>query len=200
MAVLAMVAIVLSLGQSAAQPISSFGDTKLYERVLDRLFEYDQNGAPGVERLRYSYCNAGEMQVVIGREELGGRRIQFWRVPKGSPTVWEQLAALWRTSPTISVEEAVDRITVRRESRVISRSSPISKIIDAGSRLTFGLSRRNEVFLDGSRYEFAMNSVSKTLTLSVQGPQEPSRSEDPIVRWMGHMRAAAERLVEISQD
>lgn len=194
---LAIVALAsLSIDLPSDQQVSAFADTKLYEEVIDRLFQSDSSGSEAGDRLRYTYCDSGEMQVVIRHEEGGDLRMELWRLPKGSPTVWEQLAALWRTVPGITAQEAANRIAIPRESSSISRNSPMWKILEAGHDLRITLAGRDGVFTDGSQYDFAVSSLSKTLRLSLSGPQDSRKSGDPVVRWMGRVRAALDRTGE----
>ena len=176
-----------------ARQESAFADTRLYEAVLDRLFRVDSSTDVPTAQLRFTYCENGEMQIAIYSETNGGFRVQLWRVPKNTPTVWEQLERMWSSNRGLTVDEAIGVITLARESRSISRSAPLSGVIRARPR-TVGLEGRDEIILEAGRYELFIRSLGKSLSLSVQGPQDWRRSPDRIVRWMGQVRLEIDKL------
>lgn len=182
----------LSAKLSALQR-SVFADTQLYEAVLERLFRIDSPSDVSDERLRFTYCEDGEMQIVIHPEPNGGFQIQLWSLPKGAPTVWTQLETMWSSSRELTADEAVGRITLKRESKSISKSAALSRIISARP-VTVGLDGRQEIVLEVARYDLSFNSLSKSLSMTVYEPQDWRKSQDPIVRWMGQVRLEIDKL------
>ena len=199
MPLLAMLTLASLSAGLVPQQVSSFADVKLYEAVIDRLFQSETSDGTPEERLRYTYCDSGEMQVVVHHPKSGALRVEVWRLPKGSPPISEQLVTLWAEKPAMNVDEAASRIAVRRQSLSISRSSPISKALEPGRSLSIGLAGIDGIFLEASRYELTVDSISKTLTLSILGPQDWRRSADPVIRWMGRVRVAIDRAGETPQ-
>ena len=48
---------VLAIGIARGQDASAFADTKLYDAVLDRLFQHDVLPGSSEIQLRYAYCD-----------------------------------------------------------------------------------------------------------------------------------------------
>ena len=180
-------------GSPSAQELSAFGDTALYEKVIQRLFQADAPGSTTEELLRYTYSESGEMQVRIRRAPRGPLELELWRLPEGAPTVWRQLETLWRSVPTITAEDAASRIAIQRVSKTIPGSGHLPKILSARPA-SVGLDGLDVIFLHGSRYELTISSLSRTVMLSLQGPQDWRRSEDQIIRWMGRVQVAVREL------
>lgn len=182
-----------------AQQRTTFADTKLYEAVLGRLFWHDgSNSRKNVLELRYTYCDSGEMQIVVSELNDGRLSIAIWRVPSGNSTVWNQLAGLSNKKSELTPEEVASSIVLKHDSREIEKSAELAKTILAGRELQIPLVGDNQVFLEGSQYELTITSPSRDISLIIRGPQHSASASNAIVRWMGQVRDQVEKLAQVT--
>lgn len=183
-----------------AIPISSqetytFGNIKLYEAVVNRLFEYDPTGVTTKVELRYMMCDSGEMQVLI-REGKGDKLdLEVWNLPPASKTIWDQLGRLVVEHPLWDAEHLASSIVLHHDSFTIERSSMLGELLENDRPRQTTLIGDNGIALDGSEYELYIISISKKINLSLSGPQNAALSADPIIRWMGQVRNQIEHRV-----
>lgn len=166
-----------------------FSDTQLYKAVLSRLFGYEMpKQGKGSLQLRYTHCESGEMQIEVRELKSGQLLLDVWRLPAGAATVWHQLATLSDKKAELTAEEAAASITVMHDSRVVEKSGVLGKIIMSGRSLQLPLVGDDGMFLEGSQYELTIASLSRDISITLMGPQQPASSSCPIIRWMGRVR------------
>jgi hypothetical protein len=186
------IAVLYTLGVAKGQEDKAFADAKLYDEVVERLFQHDvRPGTPEIQ-LRYTYCDAGEMQIVIHKMKDSRLQVDVWHVPTGSPNVWNQLARLVTSKPTLSTEAAVALIKMSRYTVIVSSSTTLARLVESADSLSIPLLASSRVTLDGMAYGLAVRSISEDLTLTLQGPQQAEHSESQMIRWMGQMRSNSE--------
>jgi hypothetical protein len=177
---------------ASAQNPSAFADTKLYDDVLDRLFQHDvQAGVPEVQ-LRYTYCDAGEMQIVVRKLKTSDFRLDISYLPPGAPNVWNQLGKLTNSDPNLTPDTAVGAIRMIRRTVTIQSATALAKLLDESSSFSIPLLRQSTIALDGMAYGIAVRSISEDLSLTLQGPQHSDESNDQLIRWMGKVRLSVE--------
>lgn len=175
-----------------AQNTSAFADTKLYDAVLDRLFQHDvQAGSPEVQ-LRYTYCDVGEMQIVVRKLKNSDFRLDISYLPPGASNVWNQLAQLTDSNPKLTADAAVASIRMIRRTVIIQNGTALAKLLDDASSLSIPLLHQNTIALDGMAYGIAARSISEDLSLTLQGPQHSGESNNQLIRWMGQVRSNVE--------
>lgn len=184
--------LVCALFQAHAQSASAFADTKLYDAVLDRLFEHSiQLGSPEV-KLRYTYCDLGEMQIVIRRLKNSDFQLDLWYLSPGVPNVWNQLAQLTSSNHKLNAEAAAASIKMNRKMLDVGKSTALAELLDGAGLVSIPLLNQNTVTLDGMAYGVAVRSTSENLTLTLQGPQHSEESNSQMIRWMGKVRSSIE--------
>jgi hypothetical protein len=187
---LALSALFLASGTGVGQEKTAFGDTELYEAVLNQLFAHeDYRPEGGSEELRYAYCKSGEMLIVFRDPGDTQLLLDVWHLPSGAQLVWDQLAALKSEKPTLTVKEAAAAITMVHDSRTVEKSSELGKTLLSGTRLELSLAGDDHIFLEGSVYEVDIMSAGKDVHLILGGPAQAASSSSPIIRWMGKVRA-----------
>ncbi len=181
-----------AFGHAVAQNPSAFADTKLYDAVLDRLFQHDvQAGSPEVQ-LRYTYCDVGEMQIVVRRLKNSDFLLDISYLPPGASNVWNQLAQLTNSNPKLTADTAVASIRMIRRTVTIQSATAFAKLLDESSSLSIRLLHQNTIALDGMAYAIAVRSISEDLNLTLQGPQHSDESNNQLIRWMGQVRFGVE--------
>ena len=172
---------------------STFADTSLYESVVERLFQHQPQGRSSETELRYTYGDSGELQVLI--RDTGADRIsvEIWHVPKGSPSIWNQLAALAAKRSSLNAQQAASLIKVERKSLTIPKSAALARLLEDGRSLSVPLTGDNTITLDGMAYGLTIRSVSRNLSVTFQAPQRSLDSQSEIVRWMGEVRTEVDR-------
>jgi hypothetical protein len=184
--------LICAFGHARAQNPSPFGDTKLYDAVLDRLFQHDvQPGVPEIQ-LRYTSCDVGEMQIVVRRLENSDFRADISRLPPGASNVWHQLAQLTNSNSKLTAAAAVASIRVIRRTVTIQNGTSLAKLLDASSSLSTPLLYPKTITLDGMEYGIAVRSISADLSLTLEGPQHSDDSNNQLIRWMGQVRFGVE--------
>jgi hypothetical protein len=180
--------------RASSQPAAaaSFANTKLYEAVLNHLFPREIPTRTTETVLRYTYCDNGEMQISITEANENTLSVHVWAVPRGSPTVWNQVAAQAAGNPERDAEQLGASIPIERRSLTVQRSSSLARLMER-ARPQMSLGGTPLLFLEGSQYELAIQSLSKQVAVTIRGPQEPASSTDPLVRWMGRVRTEIER-------
>jgi hypothetical protein len=181
-----------TIGQAHAQNPSAFADTKLYDAVLDRLFQHDvQPGSPEIQ-LRYTYCDVGEMQIVVRKLKNSDFQLDVWYLPPDAASVWNQLAQLTSSNHTLNVEAAAASIRTSRKMVTARNSTSLAKLFDEASLLSIPLLNQNTISLDGMAYGSAVRSISEDMSLTLQGPQHSDESNSQMIRWMGNVRSSVE--------
>lgn len=184
-------------GHARGQSPAAFADAKLYDAVVERLFQHDVRAGSSEIQLRYTYCDAGEMQIVVHKLKDSEFQLDVWRVPPGFPSVWNQLAQLVSSKPTLSADTAVALIKMSREAVVVRSSTTLAKLLESADSLSIPfLVKSNVVTLDGMAYGLAARSISEDLTLTLQGPQHAEESENQMIRWMGQIRSNSEQQLQ----
>lgn len=191
----AILVTVIAPAAAPAQDLPAFADTALYERVIERLFRSEAPARLGEVRLRYTSSDEGEMQISIWRQHQNPIQVQLWLLPEGAPTVWRQLGTFWRRDRAITTEEAARRITIKHISTSIPPTGELARILSARP-VTARLDDGDLLILEAASYQLFVSSLSKTVMLAVQGPQDWRRSKDQVVRWMGQVRSAVRHLEE----
>ncbi len=174
------------------QESTALGDIELYEFVLDHVFHTESLQGTVALVLRYLPTDSGEFQVQV--HETGQDRIELdvWRVPAGLPTIWVQLLDLAGKHPKWRAEDLAQAISVDRSSLLLKRSSTLSRLIMDNRPSQVSLMGVTTLFIDGTSYELVLSSPSKNISVKLSGPQETGISKDPLIRWMGRVRAAVE--------
>jgi hypothetical protein len=169
----------------------AFADVALYEAVLDRLFhdEPDKLSFPVAIILRYAHTEAGEMQFSVVHDGTTGQYgIQRWNLPRGAPTIWEQLSQLASSRADITVDSAVRAIRLEHSKGAVAASSTAGGLLEQASSLQVELSGSDQFFLEGSDYVLIIRSPGRDMRLRIQGPQDGQKSPNAIVRWMTQVR------------
>jgi hypothetical protein len=178
---------------ATGQRKAAFADTKLYEAVLDRLFQHERYKSAFV--LRYSYSDSGELQIAMQELKDNQISIEIWQLPHGAPTVWNQLAEqIAKQDSELDVNKAAATIILNRDSKIVQQSSELGKLVTSGSKLQIPLAADNRVFLEGSQFDLTLTSPSKDISVSLRTSQRPEFSDNPIVRWMAQVRSGVEQL------
>src|SRR5580698_816020 len=179
-------------GHAMAQTPAAFADTKLYDAVLDRLFQHDvQVGSPEVQ-LRYTYCDVGEMQIVLHKLKNSDFRLDVSYLPPGASNVWNQLAQLTNSNSKLTADAGAASIRMIRRTVTIQSATALNKLLDESSSLSIPLLYQNTIALDGMAYGVAVRSISEDLSLTLQGPQHSDESKNQLIRWMGQVRLDVE--------
>jgi hypothetical protein len=184
-----MVFMMCALGIARGQDSSAFADTKLYDSVLDRLFQHAVRPGTSEIQLRYSYCDQGEMQVVVHRLQNSDFSLDVWFVPPGSPNIWRQLAGLAQANPTLNPETAVGLLKLSHKTVVEHSTTAFAAVLDKATSLSIPLLSGSTVTLDGMAYGIAVRSISEDASLTFQGPQQADKSDNQVIRWMGQVRS-----------
>lgn len=186
----------LSYGQGQTQDATAFADTKLYDAVVDQAFRHDFSVGSSEIQLRYTYCDAGELQIVIGKQENTKFDLQVWYVRSGTPNLWNQLATLVSSNPNIDAASAASKLNISRKTLTISNSDKLAELIDRSNSLSVRLLRPSTITLDGTAYSVEVRSVAEDLSVTLQGPQDSGQSDSSLIRWMGEVRANIEPMLK----
>ncbi|HTV08391.1 MAG TPA: hypothetical protein VMD97_05030 [Candidatus Aquilonibacter sp.] len=188
-----MCLLLFSFAHARGQVSQAFADTRLYDAVLDILFQHETvRGVPEVQ-LRYTYCDVGEMQIVIHKLADSRFRLDIWYVPSSSPNVWKQLAEIAQSRPTLNAETAAKLIKISHETLDTRASPDLTNLLGEADRLSIPVLNQNAIVLDGMAYGIAVRSVSENLNLTLQGPQRADESNSQLIHWMGQIRSIAQR-------
>jgi hypothetical protein len=179
-------------GHAKAQNPSAFADTKLYDEVLDRLFQHDFQAGSQEVQLRYTYCDVGEMQIVVRKLKYSDFRLDISYIPPDASNAWHQLAQLTNSNPKLTADEAVASIRMIRRTVTIQNATALAKRLDQSSSLSIPLLHPNSITLDGMAYGIAVRSISENLSLTLEGPQHSDESTSQLIRWMGQVRLGVE--------
>lgn len=181
-----------AFGQARGQNASAFADAKLYDAVLDRLFQHDVQPGVAEIQLRYTYCDVGEMQIVVHKLTNSDFQLEVWYLPPGTPNVWNQLAQLTSSNHTLNAESAAASIRMNRKTVTANNSTALAKLFDEANSLSIPLLNQNTIALDGMAYGIAVRSISEYMSLTLQGPQHSDESKSQLIRWMGQVRFSIE--------
>ena len=166
--------LVCAIGQARGQNASAFADTKLYDTVLDRLFQHDVQPGSAEIQLRYTYCDVGEMQIIVHKLKNSVFRIDVLHLPPGAPNVWNQLAQLANSNPKLTADAAVASIRMIGTTVTVPTASAFAKRLDESSSLSIPLLSQNTITLDGMAYGIAVRSTSEDLSLTLQARSIPT--------------------------
>jgi hypothetical protein len=172
---------------------SAFADASLYESVVNQLFQHQAEGRSSETQLRYTYCSTGELQIVIRDAGTDRINLEIWYVPRGSPSIWNQLAALVAKRPSLNAQQAASLLKIERKSLTIPKSAALARLLEDGRSLSVPLTGDDTITLDGMAYGLTIRSVSRNLSVTFQAPQRSLDSQSEIVRWMGKVRAEVNR-------
>lgn len=179
---------------SFAQQAVAFANVELYQAVVNRLFQRDVPARASELVLRYTGSDRGEMQLLVREAADGGViDITIWELPPGSRTIWDQLDELTTTHPTWDLERLARSIIVNRRSMLVPESSLLGKIIQNERPKEISLTGDDSLYLDHSQYEVTVSSLSRDISVVLRGPQGAESSLNPLIRWMGQVRAQVER-------
>jgi hypothetical protein len=190
-AVLSLLAI-FATGIARGQDSTAFADTKLYDAVLDRLFQHDVRPGSSEIQLRYTYCDRGEMQVVIHKLKNSDFSLDVWYVATGSPNIWRQLAGLIQSNRTLTSETAASLVKINHKAVVAPSGTALGALLDKADSLSIRLLNHSTVTLDGMAYGISIRSISEDASLTFQGPQQAEQSDSQLIRWMGQVRSGLE--------
>jgi len=185
-----------AVGNVHPQDPSLFADLRLYEGMLERLLQHEVQPRSSEIELRYTHSNAGEMQIVAHRLSNDDFRLEVRYVPAGSPTLWNQLAKVATSQPTLTPEGAAQLMKIEQKRVVAKRGTPLGKLLDAAESVSIPVVNRNLFPLEGMKYGFALRSAMEEITLTIWGPQAPEKSEYELIRWMGQVRLGVETLLK----
>jgi hypothetical protein len=184
--------LICALSPTKGQNLSAFADAKLYDAVLDRLFQHEVLPRSPEIQLRYTYCDTGEMQVIVHKLSNADFQLDIWHVPVGVPNVWNQLAQLARLNPTVNADNASTMVKMSHKMVVAHNSTVLAKLFEEANSLPIPLLNQSTVALDGMAYGIAVRSISEDLTLTLQGPQHADKSDNQLIQWMGKVRSNIE--------
>lgn len=187
---------ICALGTARGQDSSAFADTRLYDAVLERLFQYDVQPGSSEVQLRYTYCDAGEMQVVIHKLGNSDFRLDIWYVMAGFPNIWNQLAHLIQSNPTLNADNAIRLIKINHKTVVAHNTTALAALIGKASSLSIHLLNPSTVTLDGMAYGLSVRSIAEDVNVVLQGPQQADKSNNQLIRWMGQVRSSIEQEVK----
>ena len=172
-----------------AQRTRSFADYPLYEAVLEQQFTLPDSKPPqSRQTLRYIDGDSGEMQVsIVFDPSSNAYRIDRWKLPSGSPSVWRQLVQLSEKA-SVTLDAAMREIRIERTNGVVSAQSAVGELLSKGPTLQVAVSPLQEFVLHGTNYFIIVESPGRDIRLRVQGPADGERSSDPVVRWMAQVR------------
>jgi hypothetical protein len=197
MAALAGLALLLTAGILGPEQ-TSFADSALYESVVERLFAIPKESRTYM-RFRYVYWSHGEMQIIVRDTGGGAAELELWRLPSGSKTIWDQLSILAGSVPNVRPEDAVSKIRIVRETKSVKPNSALSQMLGESRQLRIAPVAGERVLLEAATYQFNVKSPSLNLEVSLQGPQDWRKSPDQLIRWIGRIREAVEKLPDVSQ-
>ena len=192
---------------SVSSPIfaqqTAFADADPYVAVVNRLFQHQARRRPPETLLRYTFCGitlpnrCRELQILVRDANGNQLDVETWDVPRSSPDIWNQLAALVIKTPDITAEQAAGLINIQHETKTISKSSRVWKFMQEAHLLSAPLTADDTLTADASEYHFEINSLSKELSITLQGPppEDASDAKSPIIRWMAQVRDEVERNV-----
>ena len=180
-----------AFGSARGQESSAFADTRLYDAVLERLFQHDVQQGPLEVQLRYTYCNLGENQIVIHKLGNSDFRLDVWYVAAGIPNIWNQLAHFVRSNPTLNADNAIGLIKMNHKTIVV-HNTVLTTLIEKASSLSIPLLNPSTVTLDGMAYGLAVRSIAEDVNVTLQGPQQSDTSANQLIRWMGQIRSSTE--------
>lgn len=185
-----------AFGIAKGQDASAFADTKLYDAVLDRLFQHDVRPGSSEIQLRYAYCDKGEMQIVIHKLRNSDFSLEVWYVAADSPNVWKQVAELVKPNRTMSPESAANLIKINHKTVVARNGTSLGALLDKADSLSISLLNPSTVTLDGMAYTISIRSISEDASLTFQGPQQSEQSNSQLIRWMGQVRLSVESEIK----
>jgi hypothetical protein len=174
--------------------LDTFGDTKLYDAVLERLFQHTAKSSDPEVDLRYTNGSDGEteMQIVVHKLQNSGFQLETWYIPTGTPNVWHQLAALAVSHPTMGMADLANLIQLARESLGAPPASALAKLMDQANSISVPISVPNTIAVDATEYTMSAHSYVESVNVVLVGPPNASQSRSPMIRWMGRVRAAVE--------
>ena len=177
------------------QDPSLFADARLYDATLERLLRHDVPLRTAELELRYTYCDAGEMQVVVQRLDDDGFKLEIWYLRPGSPTLWAQLAKVATPRPNVTPEEAARSMQLARATLVARLNSPLGTLLEGAESVSIPVVNHDLAVLEGMKYGFALKSPTEELSLTIMATQSAEKSEYELIRWMGKVRASVEELL-----
>lgn len=181
------------------QPEAAFGDAALYEAVISQLFQHKAAPRLTEVQLRYTYCSSGEMQVALREVGQSQVELEIWDLPPGAPTIWNQLAKLISRGAPPDAASLASAITVRHAAHTIRRASGLGRLITTGRPRQVSLAGDDRLGLEGVVYGLTVTSLSRTVSITVTGSEEPSSSDGPLVQWMGAVRSRIARSAGVAQ-
>jgi hypothetical protein len=191
--VFAALTILLVATKASAQQ-SSFADTQLYDAVLDHLFIHNATQRRIAElELRYTYCSASEMQLLI-RTNTNEFQVESWDLPPGKPNVWDQLGSL--ATPGLTPERAAALISLRHESLTVPKNTPLGSLIEQANSLTIAVTPDQTTTLDGMEYRLSVLSLAKDLSITLRKPEyaDARDTKNAVIGWMIRVRAEFEKM------
>jgi hypothetical protein len=186
------ISIVILAASVVGQASRAFSDVGLYDQVVDHLFHHDLNARPAEMLLRYTSDESGEMQILIRDQDEKSIDVQVWGLPPGSASIWNQLAALPADQAARGVNEVASHISVYHIEWTVAKSTALAQTIENEHPTQTALVPNDNLTVDGVQYELKIASLSRTVSLTLTGPEEPVKTDDPVVRWMARVRSQVE--------
>lgn len=174
-----------------------FADSVLYNAVLDEVFRThlgdfrDQTKADEIV-LRFSSSNTRELQIAITERKSQASSYVLWRIPKGQPSIWEQVAEVSSRLRTEDPRKIAATIHLERQT-VDHPSAKLRRLLNAFSELRFSPAFNSGLILDSATYDLWFESLSNSTRFSLEGSPNGQPSDHPLILWMIAVRSEVDK-------
>lgn len=196
--VLFLICFYVTLGsRSALSQEAVFGNVELYKAVLHELFANNaSNFADHTKEsaivLRFSSSASREMQIMITQRKSQKPEIVLWRVPRGQPGIWDQVAQVSSRLQSEDPSRVAAAIHIER-STLPQPSEQLLQLVNRFSSLRFSPSLNRGLVIDPGDYDLWFESMSNRTHFSLQGSPFGEPSDHPLVLWMIAIRTEVDR-------
>lgn len=182
----------LALGATASSS-QELPEYQLYKAVVERVLSAKAAEKVFAVRLQFLRSEAGDAQIAFDKPDETHFRVDIWRCV---PDIFVQLSQQRDAIVGKTAEEAAALVKCQHASARLEISSSLGQLIDNGRSQSVTLPPFEDViFLHGMEYRIDVRNASKILSMTFEGAEDASQSREPIVRWMGSVRAAVEKAL-----
>jgi hypothetical protein len=179
-----LLAIILASLMPSVQDRSVIGDWMFYHTVVQHLLPYVHEPRNHVS-LRVISGEEREFQVRWSATLTGaGTELEIWFLPPDAAPISQQIEKLAAKDSSLTVEEAVKAIAIRRRPFTLPPSHSLIVLLNRVNSLSVPLVFDNVMTIDAPLFELVFKSGSRTMNLTVSGANRLPPNVDPLYEWL----------------